>query len=426
MAESNLTREDPISRRILLDALPNELLDNILSFLDKPPPSITFEYHDPEKVVSPHTSSDLKVLSVISHKWRCLTLSRLFKYVRLHLNTLHSFLDLALLHTTKRHRENLVCDDLSRPLIEFLETNSLQHHVFNLLIDTGSLSGNEIDVQEQWETWKQEDPLEEFPYTARLCVRLLWRFSFPSLGTPSITMVAPPRSLAFLAGSKFRSRDDWAFDMPFHSIRFEREPASSVDAMPQTHEGLSKLINAQPWTSLSLNEGSFIKAYSTYEYFVKTPASILDNIPKRLEEHDIRSTLTSLTYTAIFPFSNHVNRVLRLAKACPRLEYLRMQLAPCVKNKILEDKDKVGKADIADMWMEMDSAYKLTARAIINMGKEASLKRYQSLDYAIKGLRDTLHTNMMSADKLWGWRFYGDGLWVRDETLDVAQVNHAT
>ena len=98
----------------------------------------------------------------------------------------------------------------------------------------------------------------------------------------------------------------------------------------------------------------------------------------------------------------------------PNLRKMRMQLTPEPSSKILEDEKRM--QNLSDMWMELDTGYTLIIYAMTVMGKKLNLKEFESLDYAMEGLRPTLDAKF--GDKLQGWRRCGWGRWTRDTSLD--------
>ncbi len=271
---------------------------------------------------------------------------------------------------------------------------------------------NEEEFNKQFMAWHQEHPGHLSQYGQDKCSQILRQYRFPALQIPSIIVLGASDLLEFLAGPRHCAKDAWAFDMPLQTLRFERDSISSADFRLIAF----REVNVKPWTHLSLNEGSFIKAYSTYEYSQKLPPSIIYCGPSRIRTgHEFRSTLTSLTYTAIFPFANHVEKVLVLPRSCPKLESFHIQLAPSIGSGVLEDKDQMGKADVNDMWMELNDAYSYAVDAVVQMGRKAKLNKFRSLDYAIEGL--DCDSKFKSADDLSDWRSCGDGWWIKADTV---------
>ncbi len=100
-----------------LDALPNELLDHILAFMDKPPPSIAFESDNPVKAAGQHVSPDLKLFSLVSKRVRRLTLPILFQYIQFIPKTLYSFLSLGKIPPEKYPSPEQTRDKTNSPSI---------------------------------------------------------------------------------------------------------------------------------------------------------------------------------------------------------------------------------------------------------------------------------------------------------------------
>ena len=166
--------------------------------------------------------------------------------------------------------------------------------------------------------------------------------------------------------------------MSFHLLELVREdkpqqsvvqPASYQDLrpLPRRYPGFasSSILLIRPWTCVGLNEGSFLKAYGTYEYFERGPPSLVYSINQcfmpshpgvgNSGEVGALHHLRSFIYTGIFPFSNHAV----FTRLLPHLEELDVSLAPDVQSGILDNTERVGKAVLEDCWQELISVSKL-------------------------------------------------------------------
>lgn len=165
--------------------------------------------------------------------------------------------------------------------------------------------------------------------------------------------------------------------MDFHILELQQDPTreqrrtpvveySKLKPFPPRNPSFadSSLIHLRQWTYCSLNEGSFLKAYGTYEYFERGPPSLVYSIKQCLLPKRYRGMaetagvyglpeLRSFTYTAIFPFANHADFVVML----PHLEEIDLQFAPDPQSGILDDKERTGRAELQDCWLELASAY---------------------------------------------------------------------
>lgn len=83
----------------------------------------------------------------------------------------------------------------------------------------------------------------------------------------------------------------------------------------------------------------------------------MDCFTKRFDPHAITGTsleaLRSFSYTAILPFANHLN----FEAIIPHLDVLDVQLAPDPSSDILNDKSRIGRAQMEDCWQELREAY---------------------------------------------------------------------
>lgn len=199
-------------------------------------------------------------------------------------------------------------------------------------------------------------------------------------------------------------------DMDYHILELQQSneghpkttPRSKyTDLRPMPFQypsfALGSLMAMRNWTHLTLNEGSFLKAYGTYEYFERGPPSLVYSIKHCLaptQSHrmaDVRHayiprSIRSFTYIAIFPFANHADFVLML----PFLEEVDLQFAPEPSSSILDDKSRIGKAELSDCWQEMFSSYNDVATALSTFRMTAKkfprLKKLTCRDYQIPAL----------------------------------------
>ncbi|KAF2173053.1 hypothetical protein M409DRAFT_17003 [Zasmidium cellare ATCC 36951] len=225
----------------------------------------------------------------------------------------------------------------------------------------------------------------------------LWHQLFKAVpGLKRVVIVAPPADLACLTNCAIDLFGDWAFeDMGFHvlEVRVDSSPltnnatprgtvhgygqlyahevisstATIPSYVPAEYPGVapSSILKIRAWSHLSLNEGSFLRAYGTYEYFERGPPSLIYSIKDCVSSNrrawrphsqscmDL-SALKSFTYTAILPFANHCD----FRGLLPYIDELDIKLAPDPTSGILQDKDRVGKAELEDCWSEFFHAYR--------------------------------------------------------------------
>ncbi|OQO09967.1 hypothetical protein B0A48_04322 [Cryoendolithus antarcticus] len=232
-------------------------------------------------------------------------------------------------------------------------------------------------------------------------------------------IVAPPINLAYLTSCYVNTSGDWAFtDMDYHVLQLSRPDISSrmtTGASQPTPEDAS-LFGLRPWTHISLNEGSFLRAYGSYEFFERGPPSLTTSVarglsgavPSPLLPNDtylslpILPELRSFTYTAIFPFANHA----QFTSMFKELEEITLQFAPDVSTGILSDKARVGKAELADCWQELYTAYTELVKVVrtteipspyeVNETRWATakpdlaIKKITVRDFAIKAIQEDL------------------------------------
>ncbi|KAK4556880.1 hypothetical protein LTR86_005861 [Recurvomyces mirabilis] len=258
------------------------------------------------------------------------------------------------------------------------------------------------------------------------CSAAFWPHLLSSLPQlQRITVIAPPADLACLTNCAIDTSD-----MTFHILTLslppnptpnkttntnptptprtqspaQPPPYASLQPHPHRYPGLapSSLLHSLPWTAIHLNESAFLSAYGTYEFFERGPPSLLYSLlhtltprptyganMQRLSARPLES-LRKLTYTAIFPFSTHLD----FRELLPQLEELDLQLAPLMTSNILHDAKRVGKAELGDCWLELLATYRQlvaqTATFRISERSQPCLKKIVCRDMTREALREEL------------------------------------
>ena len=313
-------------------------------------------------------------------------------------------------------------------LVVFLQVNDLHNIVDNFVLYTDRML---------------EAKLHRFPHEA---ADKDWRFSASAafwshlltvIDPSTITIVAPPLDLASLTNCAVDTFGDWAFgEMDYHILTLHQAKRgqtsteiptySLLRSLPTSYPSIaaSSVLNLRSWTRLGLNEGPFLKAYGTYEFFERGPPSLVysikDSIIRRPKQ--TRSSgqdqqndtfvvqplwnLTRLDYTAIFPFSNHAD----FSSILHQLSHLSLQLAPGAESNILNDRVRLGKADLADCWTELLTTYAQLVEPLASVRRpstatadtyggdftwdtnwhDVALRRLVAMDFRIKAMHDDL------------------------------------
>lgn len=410
-------------------SLPEEILLTIFEYLDSPAPSKLKARLEPTLSLTSDDENDhhiLKSISQVSHIWRRITLPLLFRFSRLRLDipqraewsrcpacgdssstsaaipvdeTHMSFFTTAVESIENRSGgdESTPSRDRSFTLstihaaarlhhattdyLTFLRMHNLPGAVLSLVLLT-----NRMIEESQLRFPHRMAATTDYRYRA---AAELWHQVFSVI--PKLkrcVIVAPPADLACLTNCAIDLFGDWAFeDMGFHILELGidvagcQSPPLSGDAsstsipsksttlsyVPEEYPGVaaSSILKIRPWSHLSLNEGSFLRAYGTYEYFERGPPSLIYSIKDCLSSNrrawrphsesgmDL-SALKSFAYTAILPFANHCD----FRQLLPYINELDIKLAPDPTSGILQDKDRVGKAELGDCWSEYFDAYR--------------------------------------------------------------------
>jgi hypothetical protein len=384
---------------ITIDILPTELLAHVFSFFDGPAPSDTRLHDQPEigMLKSPDEVS-LKNISLVSKRWRAIALPMLFHHVVW-------ALDRYLLLAEPADASDPV--DMI-PLLSFLRANDLGHHVqsFTILVKNrmlpaarrpsdGAAAGSFSEASARWPNPDAELSVgrSRFHSIANSAAAYnedndwVWNMLFGLMDPLRFTIIASPHMLASLLSCMLFVGDADSFSdrQLLHILSLSRESRSTraeepgpseskspSESSPPRHACSSKpkrkpsaLFTIRPWTHLLLNEGSSIRVYKNYEFFLRRPPSILGALLGSEESPNdtplIPPTITSLSYVAIFPLSSHFSM---LVWHLPRLEHLFVQLVP--RNDVLLDPVEMRNVHASDLWMERNSCYGLVMRKMLS------------------------------------------------------------
>lgn len=259
------------------ELLPNELLSNIFEFLDSPKPSSSESvlHDEPHFDLTKSVNAPLKAASCVSKRWRRGTIPLLFKHAQF------------VVEEKKTPWSTL--DEMIQPFFEFVLEHQLRRTVqsFTFVVHEEKLA-NIVNGQ-------------EIAYS----FSFFWGRLFKAIDPKELLIVAPAVALGPLTSCRIYLVDAWSFDCPCQYLRLQlrpshtrtpkipqvkqnspksvnestqaSEPAASLSALAGEEAGeipRAKLWEIRPWTNLLLNEGSFIRAYATYEFWNRTPPSV--------------------------------------------------------------------------------------------------------------------------------------------------------
>lgn len=203
-----------------------------------------------------------------------------------------------------------------------------------------------------------------------------WCRLLNAIPTPTLILVGSPSSFSEPAKLHITVSDSWAFNIPYQLLELKQSPLAARQQI--AYSNLPSIFAARPWHSLRVNEGSMLLAYTRYEYFLKKPPSLMadlqlllsdyttsanagiDAIPPEMMPHSIMlihrlfEMLRWFSYTAVFPFYNHTDEIMKCVRRMKRLERLEVRLCPEEGTRLLED--EMGAAgnriDLNDPWNE--------------------------------------------------------------------------
>lgn len=356
-----------------LETLPNELLDEIISYIATSPPSVARLHQPPSVRISRSDDRSLKNFARSSSRILGVVRPRLFA---------HAYFGL---------------DDVTE-FLSFVSALNIERYVTSIVIQCSQSTDRTADS-----FW--------------------WRQVLSCLDPLRVTVVAPPPFIGTMLGAEIFEGHSWAFDVPLQTIQFERSSQLVALGKLPSLEKCPSLLESRNWSSLSFNESSSIKAYNHYEYFLFQVPSLFSKwgSTASLRSREDRAALsvrfddlTSFSFTAVFPFYNHVKLVLNAAELMVNLRCLSVQLAPCEDDKVTEIEQR-GSMDPSDPWMEIATGYSLVAHTVKDLGEKDRLVQFTARDYAFDALRTELSAILGEVLDDTDWVHDGNGTWNRGD-----------
>lgn len=449
-----------------MDSLPNELLIQIASHLNAEAPSVAKFAHEPCSNLTESESTPLKLLSLVSWRWRKIALPILFRYSRVALDqepqwvpvdarlldsmqtqmtklSNHEFQIYQKMHSKLKNSSDFAYDEAfddllinlcriqegddflkSAPYVlwlphlvktfdnftNFVAQYALKHHIKSVVVHTTK----EYELRH---VATADAPLAR-------AVTEIWSSIFNHIEPGRVVVAAPPSTLAGLLDTQMMSGDAWAFDMEMHYVELVQPEPLRIDHLQSNcRDWNSALIHRRPWSHLGYNEGSSIAAYSTYEYHLKQSPKMLYLILVRLaKEVQPCCNITSFSFTGVFPFATNVTSIVRALHKIPNLKRVTFQLAPGAENNSLDNPKRLGRAQPSDFWLEWNESYKIIASYLGVLDFEDGFA-FQSNDCGNKQLEEDVTDYIgLLQQRGAGWRRKPaeSGVWIRDHALDRA------
>ena len=390
-----------------LQDLPNEILYQVFSHLDNGSPSMKVLRREPSIMMTDSENKSLKTLSATSHFLRSLTLPHLFRFSRVALQSL-------LLKEPQWHGEYSrslpSCVDIER-FLNFLAARSLADYVEGIVLYTQY----DLEVQHQQQSESGTCDTDGNLQLVGLCRSIVAQLR----NLRFVTICAPPSTLARLVCCTIQTHDAWAFDMPLHILHLSR-PLDRAYPISLPAPQVFDLLHLLPWTHCTLNEGSSLKVYSTYEYYGKTSPSILSQFPYSPEKSppiSLSRFMKTVDYIAIFPLLGYSSSIFGFLHRLPFVDKLGMQLVPHPEDHIFENQSRVETALLADMWLEFKADYRRVLQNVLIHSREVGgITEFVSYDYSMKGIQTIIDESCK--DYLYDWHDCGNGHWQLRDGLD--------
>ncbi|KAL3464378.1 hypothetical protein BJX64DRAFT_275865 [Aspergillus heterothallicus] len=360
------------STALTLHSLPNELLDEIILLLSRPPPSSYRLHQPPSPNITKCGNRYLKNLSLTCTRLLALVRPRLFSHGCFQLRDLDKYLAFV--------------------------SPGLYRYVISIVVKADAIA-EKIEGYEQ----------------------LWWRRLLHSIRPQRFTVIAPPSLIKGMLGMQIPEEHGWAFEIPLQLLQLGCDgPGPTPIPASQTGEQHSPL-DCLPWSYMLFNESSSLKAYNHYEYFLYQVPSLFhrwsplvsaQSLPDRPCLPFSLGGLTTFTYVAVFPFYNHVQLVLDAVELMTNLRSLSIQLGPSRNDRVTEVEQR-GSMDPSDPWMELATGYSLIAHAVRNLGRTSCLSEFTACDYQMEAVRAEI--DMILGDILCDgpWIHNGQGTWTK-------------
>ena len=224
-------------------------------------------------------------------------------------------------------------------------------------------------------------------FIQKLCSTLVYE-----INPKYLTIIFPSQLFPFLSSSgqcgMINAYDGWAFDMPLHVLHLScQQPYSRSEA---------DSLWDKPWSTITLNEGSSLKAYSTYDFYTKqNPSIFLDQqFCKNVIKNMWSVTVREFEYVAVFPLAIHLKRILVQLKFLTNLRILSTRLAPHENSSILLDMARVGKAQFRDLWLGLEENYASIIAYVQLMRQKHHLRMFKALDCVHSHICESLYPTM--------------------------------
>ncbi|KAI4143975.1 MAG: hypothetical protein L6R39_004370 [Caloplaca ligustica] len=240
-------------------------------------------------------------------------------------------------------------------------------------------------------------------------------FALGEVNPQSLTLIASPAVLGEITEATVYDRETWAFGQRVHVLNFRQPFETSGPGMMTRYISSripSALYDIRPWNRFTLNEGSSLRAYSTYDYHLKdTPSIIQYSVPS--SGFTLLPNVQQFEYVAIFPLARHIIELASMLSNMPGLVSLFTQFTPAAdaRRNVLEDAHEAGKANISDVWLEATQSYRSLAEEILSWGQDSLLRRWTASDHQVP-VDDIVGAVLLSHQAL-GWKMTGPQTWER-------------
>ena len=302
------------------ESIPREILDLILDHLDQwtiPERNLRIQPSPAVFTTTPPATLSLKSLSLVSKSFRHAIIPRLFTHVRI-----VQIISTSAIANAEVHADPFSWVGVISDLASFLDRHALGRCVqsFTLRVEgfypayyTPSSSENRwiLDIEKQWQN--------------------LFRLVSSSLRR--LTILASPYCLGILLSLKLDPYINEALHMPYHLLVLEKPGLSprtkdSGTTDSSVPSSISKLTDVK-WTSLLLNEGSFLRYHADHtQHWLGQLLSTLEINGEYWFSRSFSQTIQSVEYISAFPAYEHIMAWINALEPMSNLKEISFQTIP--------------------------------------------------------------------------------------------------
>jgi len=393
-----------MTKPTLLDRLPEELLCQIIGYLDHDGLCATSISEEPAIEHTRDPFPHIKNMSLMSKEWRARVFPMLFAH--LHLKLVNS--------DSTPLSDDFLHLDITK-LLQFCSDYNMADKVRTILVSSAEIFNPEQQNRRMASIW----------------LELFWKKILSTFYMETLTIIAPPPTLALLTRASTRDEDGWLFKIPYQRLDLRRHEKADVlaaaafmanpEPFVDTISGIgddedpTSVSILVDWKDVTYNQGSSLNIYKTYHYFEKRPPCIFTH--ELTPAFNLFVNITSFSWIMVFPHYNHVVRMIDiLTEATKRLRRLEVQFVPTPGSTVLDDTDLISRGDLRlnDCWGEVSRGYHhiaemlSTQQPMLHLGATI-IREFRCLDCHHPAMKQEL--DELFEEVALDWKTFADDEW---------------